>query len=236
MSRRILLLIFALAVPAMLLAALPLGLALDMAGAGHWGLSARSASGSVWNGRLEGASVRGIGLGDASLRLSPLPLLLGARALWLSTPQADARLLHGRRRGLDRLDGELALPASTLLAGMPLRVQARGFQVLFSGDACHAAEGRITLVADRADGSPLFALEGSPACEGRAAVLPLAALDGDGALARLQATLRMHPDGQWELEAQVPVVDDPALGIALEAAGFQPGPGGWSRVERGRLR
>lgn len=236
MSRRLLLLVFALAVPAMLLATLPLGLALDMTGAGHRGLSARSASGSVWNGRLEGASLRGIELGDASLRLSPLPLLLGARALRLSAPQADARLLHGRRRGVDRLDGQLALPPSSLLAGIPLRVQARGLQVLFSGDACHAAEGRITLVGDHTDGSPLFTLEGSATCDGRTALLPLAALDGDGTLARLQATLRMHPDGQWELEAQVPVVDDPALGMALEAAGFQPGPGGWSRAERGRLQ
>ena len=62
MSRRLLLLVFALAVPAMLLATLPLGLALDMTGAGHRGLSARSASGSVWNGRLEGASLRGVNI------------------------------------------------------------------------------------------------------------------------------------------------------------------------------
>lgn len=235
MNHRILLLVFALAVPAMLLAVLPLRLALEMADAGSRGLFAKSASGSVWNGRLEGATLRGVELGGASVRLSALPLLLGTRSARLSIPQADARLLEGRRRGVDRLDGELTLPPSALLAGIPLRVQANGFQVLFSGDACHAAGGRVTVVADQPDGTPLVTLDGGPACEGRAAVMPLAALDGEGALARMQATLRLHPDGQWEIEARVPVVEDPAEGLALAAAGFRPGPGGWSRVERGRL-
>lgn len=236
MSRRAPLLLFALAVPVMLLAALPLRLALDMADAGRAGLSARSASGSVWSGRLQGASLRGIELGNASVRLSPLPLLLGTRTVRLSAPHLDARLLQGRHRGIDRLDGRLAMPPSTLLAEVPLRVQAHGLRILFSADACHAAQGRITLVGDRADGSPLFTLEGSPACEGRAAVLPLAALAGEGPLARMQASLRLHPDGQWDIEARVPVVEDPAAGLMLEAAGFQPGPGGWSRTARGQLR
>lgn|SRR5690606_25754734 len=235
MTPRRLLLVLALALPAMLLATLPLRLALELPGIAHWGLAARSASGSIWNGRLEGASVRDMALGDASVRLSPLPLLLGTTAARLSAPGVDARLLHGRRRGVDRLEGRLTLPPSSLAAGIPLQLQASSLQVLFSDDACHAASGRVTLVAGKADGPPLAVLEGAASCEGRTAVLPLAAVSGEGPLARLQASVRIHPDGQWDIEAQAPVVDDPALGIALEAAGFQPGPGGWSRAERGRL-
>lgn len=235
MNRRLLLL-FALLLPAMLLATLPLRLVLDAAGAGDWGLAARHARGSVWNGRLEGAVVRGVELGDATARLLPLPLLTGDRAVEFSAPRAQARLARGRRRGLHRLDGQLSLPPSALSAGVPLQLQADRLQVLFAGDACHAAGGRVTLVADGPDGTHLLALEGSPACEGRTAVVPLAALAGEGPLARMQASLRMHADGHWKMEARVPVVDDPALRIALEAAGFQPGPGGWSRSERGQLR
>src|SRR5690606_912002 len=130
MTPRRLLLVLALALPAMLLATLPLRLALELPGIAHWGLAARSASGSIWNGRLEGASVRDMALGDASVRLSPLPLLLGTTAARLSAPGVDARLLHGRRRGVDRLEGRLTLPPSSLAAGIPLQLQASSLQVL----------------------------------------------------------------------------------------------------------
>lgn len=235
MSRRLLLL-FALAFMAMLIVVLPLRLALDLAGAEQLGLSARSASGSLWNGRLEEARLHGIELGNASARLSPLSLLVGTRAVRLSAPQLDARLQLGRRRGLDHLHGQLALPPAALLPGLRLGVQADALQVLFLDDACDAAGGRVTVAVDQADGSPLLTLDGTAACEGRAAVLALAASAGDGPLARMQATARIHSDGQWTLDARVPVVDDPASRLALEAAGFHPGPGGWSRVERGSLQ
>ncbi len=234
MTRRLLLL-FVLLLPAMLAATLPLGLALETAGARKWGLSARHAGGNIWNGRLLDASIRGLALGNAQAGLLPLRLLAGDRAVWISTPGLQAQVVAGRRWGVQDLHGHFSLPTHALASALPVQVQADGLQVLFADDACHAASGRVVLSSDAAAGAPMLVLEGSPACEGRAAVLPLAAVAGEGPLARMQASLRVHADGQWELEARIPVVEHPSARIALEAAGFLPGPGGWSRVERGRM-
>lgn len=235
MKVRTLLLVFALALPVLLLIGFPLRLALELVDAERTGLSARAATGSVWNGQLHDASLRGMPLGDAATRLAPLSLFTGTAVVKLTTPGLSIALQHGRRRGLDRVDGSLPLSSTPLLPGARLLPQADELRVLFTKDTCHAVGGRLTVAIDRPDGTRLVVLQGAPACEGRAALLPLAALDGSGPLARMQATARIHPDGQWELEARVPVVDDPTLRPALEAAGFQPGPAGWSRVEHGRL-
>lgn len=234
MRPRALLLVFALALPVLLLATLPLRLALELAGPERLRLQARAATGSLWNGRLHDASLGGVALGDAAARLAPLPLLAGARAINVATPTLSGRLLLGRRSGLDRVNGSLALP-STPLPGTQMRLRGEDLQVLFSNDACHSAGGRLTVALERTDGTGLAALHGRPSCQGRTAVLPLAAVDATGPLARMHATARLHPDGQWELEVRIPVLEDPAQRRAVETMGFQPGPGGWSRIDRGRL-
>src|SRR5690606_33078318 len=198
-------------------------------------LQARAATGSLWNGRLHDARLGGVALGDAGARLAPLPLLAGMRAIDVATPTLAGRLLQGRRRGIDRVDGSLPLASTPLLPGARMLLRGEQLQVLFSNDACHSAGGRLTVVVDHMDGTGLAVLQGTPACEGRAAILPLAAADATGPLARMHATARIHADGQWELEVRVPVLEDPAMRLAIETMGFQPGPGGWSKIDRGQL-
>lgn len=237
MRPRTLLLLFLLALPALLLATFPLRLGLELAGAERLGLAARVASGSLWRGRLHEARLHGVALGDASVRLGFWPLLAGTRALAVETPALRGRILQGRRQGLDGLDGGLSAEDVPFLPGLQLVARADGLRTLFAGDTCREAGGRLAIAVQRpGDAAPLAELEGAPACAGRTVELPLGARGGQGPLSRLQAHLRLHGDGQWELEARVPVVDDPAGRLLLEAAGFQPGPGGWSRVERGALR
>ncbi|MGY0561433.1 type II secretion system protein N [Luteimonas sp. A277] len=234
MRLRTLLLVFALALPVLLAAGFPLRLALELVD-GEAALSARSATGSVWNGRLHAASIGHVALGDARIRLSPLWLVTGSGTVALDTSAATLRLQHGRRRGLAAAAGKLSLPATALLPGAGLELQAEQLQLLFSGDSCHQASGQLGIIASRPDGTTLAVLHGAPTCEGRSAVFRLAAQSGEGPLARMHLTARIDPDGRWDMEARLPVVDDPAAGSVLEAMGFQPGPGGWSRLERGNL-
>lgn len=235
MRRRTLWLAFAAALPLMLAASFPLRLALDLADAEGAGLSARAATGTVWNGRLHDTRVGGVTLGDAGARLAMLPLLAGTVAVDITTPSIMARLTAGRSAGIARATGSLSLPASALMPGTRTLARTDGLELQFRGGDCIRAGGRVAIAIDRVDGGSLGLLEGSPDCEGRTAVLALATVDAGGPLARLQATARIHADGAWELEARVPVAADPAARAALEALGFQPAPGGWSRLDRGRL-
>lgn len=236
MSTRGSLLVFAVALAAMLVATFPLPLALDMAAAGERGLSAQAASGSLWRGRLSHARLHGATLGDAAVGLAPWPLLRGVRALDVETLALRARLVHGPRNGIDGLDGTIAVSDPAWLPGGELILHARDLRATFSGDACLHAGGRLSIaVQPPGAAAPAAELEGSAACEGQAWTLPLAPVGGQGALARLQARLQVHADGRWELDASVPGEGDPGERLALEALGFRAGPGGWSRTLQGTL-
>ncbi|WP_024890838.1 type II secretion system protein N [Luteimonas huabeiensis] len=232
MSARRLGLVFVLALAAMLAAFLPLRLALDLAGATRAGLAAANVSGSVWRGRIAGATLHGIALGDLDVGLAPLPLLIGRRELRLGDEEVRLRLRAGEVRGLQQADGRLRMPAGAHGIGLELRAQA--LRLLFDRDACRAAAGTLALALHRPGSDDAFAtLAGSPACDGRDARIPLQG--GDGPIPGLQGELRLHADGQWELDARVPGAIEPGMRLVLEAAGFRPGPGGWSTTLRGAL-
>lgn len=235
MTSRTLAGLFAALLPVLLLVALPLRIALEWSGPAGQALTARMAAGSVWNGRLEDAFLAGIPLGDAELKLSPLSLVTGSPAVRLVSPTLTTTLQMGRRQGLAQADGSLLLPADSLMPGAGLILRAERLTALFSADTCLQASGLLNVALVGPDSAPLAVFEGPAVCSGRSAVLSLASAGGEGLLAQGRATLRFHPDGQWEVEVQVPGTQDPRSRQMLEAMGFLPGPGGWSRMARGVL-
>jgi general secretion pathway protein N len=78
----------ALALPA----TMPLSVAMAWAGAADRGFSAKAVQGSIWNGRLQSVSYRGMALGDAGARLDPRSLLTLSPRLDLTGARGTATL------------------------------------------------------------------------------------------------------------------------------------------------
>ncbi|WP_149196206.1 type II secretion system protein N [Luteimonas suaedae] len=235
MSTRGLIWLFLLALPPLLGLLLPLRLALGMVDLERAGLGAAGSSGSLWRGRLQDARLHGRALGDVDVRLSPWPLLTGTRELVVRSATLRASLLQGARRGIRDANGTLTLEDLDLAPGLALVLDASDVHLVFVGDACRNASGRIGLALHpAAGGEPFAVLEGAAACDGRAATvawMPSGAASGPFAALRVDA--RIEPDGAWRLQSVVPGVDDAREAAALELAGFRPGPAGWSRIDNG---
>jgi general secretion pathway protein N len=211
---------------------LPLPLALDWLELPRFGLAAREAEGSLWSGRLRGASWRGQALGDLQLALQPLPLLSGTRALRIEGEARSLRLLQGRRNGVDGVEGAFAADGPSGLPGVGVELQFTRFALVFAGNRCLRAEGALqaSLTWPGHD-SASAVLSGSPQCAERAAVLPLRSAGGS---ARIEAEVRIEADGRYRMQSVVRDAD-PAVSAVLRQAGFVAGPAGLSQTRDGRL-
>lgn len=226
-----------------LIAAWPLRAALS--GAPLAGLSAERVEGTVWNGRLIGARLRGLDLGDVEARVSAIGLLSGRLDARLAASQ---RGLNGRvsRSGeqtrIDALTGAVSL--SQLGTGLPGSLQFDGLSVTFEGPTCRTASGRVSsdgatqLLARYGLEAPV--LTGEARCRQGDLLLPLA---GAGSGLTVRADLAIQGDGRFSLDMVVRV-DDPALAevVAVEiarsgaaAGGFRPGAEGLTLTLEGRL-
>lgn len=220
---------FAAAFLAGLLLALPLQLVLPRLAPS--GLAATAVDGSLWRGHLHTARWNGVELGNLRLGLAPLSLLTGSPTIHLGGTQADAALATGRRRGLAGADGVLPLPP---IAGLRLRASLEDARLLFDGEGCHGAGGRVRIEARLpGDAAPPLVLSGTPACHGRSGRLELLPEQAGGAV-QLSATLSVDADGSYVLQTQARS-DDPGIRAILLASGFQDVPGGLSRVDDGRI-
>ncbi|WP_407352267.1 type II secretion system protein N [Luteimonas sp. R10] len=235
MSTRGLAWLFALALPPLLCLLLPLRLALGLVDLEQAGLGAAAATGSLWRGRLHDVHLHDRALGAVDVRLSPWPLLTGTRELVLHGATLRASLLQGARRGIHGATGTLVLDG--MAPGLSLVLDADDASLVFTGDACRNAAGRVGLeLRPAAGGDPLVVLDGVAACDGRAATVTWApAGAAAGPFAGLRVDARIEPDGAWQLRSVVPGADDARDAAALELAGFRPGPGGWSRIDKGAL-
>ena len=213
---------------AMLVAALivflPMRLALGWFGAETLGLTARAATGSVWDGRLLDARFGDLVLGDVEAGLSPLALLVGRARIAID----DGAALHGAlavsRHGRSIDDLTASLPTGRIFAPLPVtRLDLTDVTIHFGDDDCERAEGRVSaaLVGDAA-GVPLpAAVAGTPRCEGDALVLPLASQAGTE-----RVTLRIAGDGRYTA-ALVLAAPDPIAAQRLASAGFVASPEGY---------
>ena len=221
----------------LIIATLPMRLALGWVGATGAGVTARAVHGSVWSGELIDARLGALPLGTVQASLSPLALLRGDAELAFS--RVDDRLgalagrLHGGDpRGVSDVNGTTALsgglgmiPVDTIrFEGATLRFDANG--------KCVGASGRVQLAVT----APIAGLDLSRGLAG-----PLSCADGraQAALASQSGmerlTLSFDGSGAYRARFAINVDRDPAMAAALAALGFRAGPGGFVLATTGRF-
>lgn len=225
--------LFALAAVLALLAAAPLSLVLGERAAAA-GLSAQGVSGTVWRGRLQGASFRDLPLGEVRLGLNPFVLLIGRVHLGFSADQAKGTLRLAPQ-GAAFHDMHLTAPTSALAPQFPLSGLAEFSDLSLDvlGGACRRAGGQVRLSELALDGAPLpgLVLSGAPACADGAVRLPLS---GQAEGVDVQADLIVRPDGAYQLTTTLRTTR-PELDAVLTDAGYVRGLDGYSRTQTGRL-
>lgn len=210
---------------------LPVGLALVWAGADRSGLSARSAAGDIWTGRLAEARFGPVDLGNANIGLRPLPLLTGVAEMGIDTGVGFGRLISsGTTRGVRGATAKLPLAAA--LAPLPVEsIELAESSIVFRGEDCAQGEGRVraTFTGGLAGLSLAQGMSGTARCERGELVLPLVSQTG---LEKL--TVRMKGNGRWTAVLTVQG-NDPALMAKLAGAGFTNAGGAMALRLSGRL-
>ena len=221
----------------LLIATLPMRLALGWSGATDAGIAAREIRGSVWSGELIEARLGALPLGTVRASLSPIALLTGRTELAFS--RADERLgalagrLHGSNpRGIADVSGTASMSGG--LGMIPVdTIRFEGATVRFdAAGKCAAANGRIQLeVTAPIAGLDLSrGLSGPLSCaNGRAQ----AALASQSGMERL--TLSFDGGGTYRARFAINVDRDPAMAAALAALGFKAGSGGFVLATSGRF-
>lgn len=197
-------------------------------------LTAQQISGTVWDGRLQGAEWRGVALGNLDVALdadelragrlrldfardNPVPAGSGARSGRLSGRFGTAGTTHL----VERLDGPLSLV-------LPFPFKPR-LDVEFDGAAllldnagrCLVASGALVAKLSNIPGlGSTPAMTGSFACDQGALFLPLRTRDG-----QLGMAVHVWADRRYRADLIVASRSLP-LQLALAAAGFAPGPDG----------
>lgn len=210
---------------AALLVFLPMRLALGWIGLGDQGFSARTVTGSVWDGRLNEARFGDLPLGSLRAGLSPLALLVGRARVGLEDDAGTVRgaiTLSRHRRGID--DVTATLPTGRVFAPLPVTTLILdGVSVHFTDDTCDTAEGRVrALLVGDAAGVPLpTQLSGNARCDAGQLLLPLASQAGTEGV-----ELRITGQGRYTAALRI-APTDPTAAERLAAAGFVQAGGTW---------
>lgn len=212
-----------------LLVFLPLRLVLGWAGVAEQGLTARSVSGTFWEGTVRQARFGEVALGDLEAGISPLPLVVGRARIGLKSRGSDA--LRGAvtvSRHMVGIDGaNAAIPVGRAFQPLPITaIDLSDVTVRFVDGACERAEGRVRATLSGA-GLPAT-LAGPARCDGEALLLPMTGGPGEG------ANLRIWQDGRYRAELSVPA-GDPANAAKLQAQGFIGDASGWRLAIEGRF-
>ena len=221
----------------LLLILLPMRAALGWIGAGDDGLVARSASGSVWGGRLTDVRFGGLSLGDMDAAVSPFALLLG-RARIAVDGRDPLRPLHGAasisRHGVAVDSMTAHVLTGSLFAPVPVSaIDLDAVSVRFRDGQCDSADGRVTatLANGGIAGITLPATLSGPArCDGASLVVPLVSQAGtEGITIRIAGTGSYHADLSLR-------PGDPAAVARLTSAGFVEQGGAYRLSVEGRFR
>lgn len=230
MSTLRLLIVFAVALAAGLVATAPLSLAL-----GGDALAARESSGSVWAGRLDGAVLGPLPLGDVEASLDPLRLLTGKASFRLQATGGAAAgrgrvTLGGKALSIENLTG--STPLSLLGAAPPVDgvLRLKAVDAAFANGLCTRAAGEVS--ADLSLGDAPLPLSGRPECRGAALALPLAgSRDGVG----VTMLLTLQQNGAYRADTHVATAEA-GLGAMLAGAGFARDGDAYPRTMEGRLQ
>ncbi|MEA1084742.1 MAG: type II secretion system protein N [Sphingomonas sp.] len=208
-----------------LLVFLPLRLVLGAIGLGEQGFSARTVTGSVWDGRLNEARFGALALGSLDASLSPFALLIGRARVVVD---GDPGLIHGAitmsRHGQGIDDMTATLPTGAAFAPLPVNQLAlEGVTVHFADGVCDKAEGRVRarLIGEAAGIALPAELSGAARCDGGALLLPLVSQAGTEGI-----ELRITGQGRYTAALRINPTD-PAAAQRLAASGFVAGAGGY---------
>lgn len=237
MPRALTYLLIILAVIAVALFFLPLRLAVGMAGLEGSRFSARAISGSVWNGRIEGAQLGPFPLGDLDAGVRFLPLLTGRVLMDLERPAAggDAGLVATVGKSGNRLlvqDLTTIMAVGSQLAPLPASaIDLRAVSIAFAGGRCQSASGQVRVSLDaNIPGLDLKqGLLGRAECQDGVLVLPLQSGSG-----MEQLTLKLEGNGFYTARLFLSG-SDRAWTLLLPTLGFRKVPSGYAIKVAGQL-
>jgi general secretion pathway protein N len=193
-------------------------------------LSARSVSGSIWSGRIEGAAIGPVRLG--ALKTAPRwPGVLHVVAE--SAPGSDALSLDitpGDALTISHAQGKLPLD----MAFGPVSAEAidlRSVALKMDEGGCVTATGRIIAQARLSAAAllPPLALSGTLDCVGRDLATVMKSQSG-----LEQIEFRLYPNRNWQARILIRPAS-PELADLLRANGFAESPLGYVRVAQGTM-
>ena len=237
MPRALTYLLILLAVIAVALFFLPLRLAVSMAGLEGSRFSAKAISGSVWNGRIEGAQVGPLPLGDLDAGVRFLPLLTGKLLMDLERPATagdDGLVATVGKSGNSLLvqDVTTVLGVGRQLAPLPASaIDLRDVNITFAGGRCQSASGQVRMSLDaNIPGLDLKqGLLGNAICQDGVLVLPLQSGSG-----MEQLTLKLEGNGYYTARLFLSG-SDRAWTLLLPTLGFRNVPDGYAIKVAGQL-
>ena len=237
MPRALTYLLIILAVIAAALFFLPLRLAVGMAGLDDTRFSAKAISGSVWNGRIEGAQLGPVALGDLDAGLRLLPLLTGRVLMDLERPPVagDRGLVAtvGKSgNGLLVRDLTTIMAVGSQLAPLPASaIDLQAVSITFAGGRCQSASGQVRMSLDaNIPGLNLKqGLLGKAECQDGVLVLPLQSGSG-----MEQLTLKLQGNGFYTARLFLSG-SDRAWTLLLPTLGFRKVPSGYAIKVAGQL-
>jgi general secretion pathway protein N len=235
MTRARLILVFAAAFLVVLVALFPLRLGLGLMQAQARGLSASAVTGSIWSGRLSGATLGSAPLGEVRAGLDVLGLFRGGGRVWV---RAEGPI---RARGVLQLGGaafaledmDATLPSSLVLPGLPVqgRLQLTDFTAAFRHGDCRKAAGTVRLADVSVGAASGLVLEGKARCQGRRLAIPL---EGQAQGVGLQALLTVDGRGRYEVQSLIRS-SDANLAATNGMRGLERTLEGYRRIDRGRI-
>ncbi|VWX62022.1 type II secretion system protein N [Sphingorhabdus sp. 109] len=237
MPRALTYVLILLAVIAVALFFLPLRLAVGMAGLEGSRFSAKAISGSVWNGRIEGAQLGPFPLGDLDAGVRVLPLLTGRILMDLERPPVagDAGLVATVGKSGNSLlvqDATTVLNLGSQLAPLPASVmELQAVSISFAGGRCQSASGqvRVSLDANIPGLNLKQGLLGNAQCQDGVLVLPLQSGSG-----MEQLTLKLQGNGFYTARLFLSG-NDRAWTLLLPTLGFRSVPDGYAIKVAGQL-
>lgn len=237
MPRALTYILILLAVVAVALFFLPLRLAVGMAGLEGSRFSAKIITGSVWNGRIEGAQIGPFPLGDLDAGVRLLPLLTGKMLMDLErAPAAGDRGLVATvgKSGKSLLvqDVTTVLGVGRQLAPLPASaIDLRAVSITFASGRCQSASGQVRMSLDaNIPGLNLKqGLLGQAECQDGVLVLPLQSGSG-----MEQLTLKLEGNGFYTARLFLSG-SDRAWTLLLPTLGFRKVPSGYAIKVAGQL-
>jgi general secretion pathway protein N len=225
-------LLFALFLLAALVICFPLRALIGLGGLGDLGLSARSASGSIWRGSLVEAQIGGVPLGNIGVRLAPLALLAGKAKLLLKG-EGQSAINGSVHAGVTSFGADVrtaTIPLGSALSPLPpASLSLVDARFAFSGGRCTMAEGQVRMALDAMPEGLEFgkSLIGTGRCDVDAVAATLV-----GASGMEKIIIRIRPDGRYVATIIVRVSESQAR-AKLGALGFRESAAGYVRRVEG---